>query len=66
MGMGHCVAGCSERRRIKIIVPEFKPYNPDQIYNRSESGRARHRKYNKSEMGRERNRRCRENKKNKT
>ena len=59
MGMGHCIAGSAERRSIKIIVPKYKVFTPDDEYNRSERGRARYRKYNKSQKGMERNRRIR-------
>ena len=62
--MGYCVAGRSERRNIKIIVPEFEVYSADQLYNRTEAGRARNIKYNHSKKGKERKRRFLERKRN--
>jgi len=64
MGMGYCIAGNSERRNLKIVIPEFKIFDRFQLYNRSEAGRARDRRYNKTEKAKERIRRYRKRKRN--
>ena len=64
MGVGYCIAGCSERRCLEIIIPEVEVYSADQLYNRTEAGRARNRKYNHSKKGKERKRRFLERKRN--